>query len=295
MLTFRIISTSLFYLVLALAGFAAPGALKDIPFNDLSHKTISKLGEQALEIRKDEWKHAETENFVYHYFQSHIATAVSVEAEYYYKSISTELGKDTTQWERKCHIYIFEKLEDWSQLKAAGGVEPWTGGLHIRGELFIVRRPEFKFKGSTLAHEVTHLVLDRFYTSGIPLWMNEGLAEYLGERSYNTFYRARGYMARPTAPKVVESSYIPLANLTSQERYPDDVLEVNAFYNESHRLVRFLNKKDKKALHDMLEELSKGSRFDSALSRNFGSHYATVSALEQEFKPYAIAESEEDK
>ena len=112
-----IIGLIFFFHIQQSEGTGAPGALKDISFDDLSHKAISRIGEAALKIRKDEWKHAETENFVYHYFQSHIASAVSVEAEYYYKSISTELGKDTTQWERKCHIYIFEKLEDWALIQ----------------------------------------------------------------------------------------------------------------------------------------------------------------------------------
>jgi len=282
-----------FLLLIQNAGAAGLGGLKDVPFDDLSHKSISRYGQQALQMRKDEWKHAETKNFVYHYFQSHIATAVSVEAEFYYKGISSELEKDTEQWERKCHIYIFEKEEDWSQFKVAGKMEPWTGGLHMNGELFIVRRPEMKFKGSTLAHEVTHLVLDRFYGSGIPLWINEGFAEYAGERFYNTYYRARGYVARPTAPVVQESGYIPLEKLVNAAAYPFDATEVDSFYNESHRLVRFLCKKDKKQFLELLGQLSKGGRFETSFSRTFGSYFSTISALEMEFKPYAISKSEE--
>ena len=35
-----------------------------------------------------------------------------------------------------------------------------------------------KWKGNTLGHEVTHLVVDRFFGAGVPLWLNEGYAEY---------------------------------------------------------------------------------------------------------------------
>ena len=62
----------------------APGlnALKEVPFAALSSQAVSPLGIAALSIRPTEWKHAETANFIYHFFHSYIATPVSVEAEY---------------------------------------------------------------------------------------------------------------------------------------------------------------------------------------------------------------------
>lgn len=266
------------------------GALPEVPLAQLSDRNITPLGLSALGIRANEWKHAETKNFVYHYFQSFIAGPVSVEAEFYYRIIAKELEKDTAQWERKCHIFIFEKPEDWRQFQGKAQLDPWTGGICAGGELFIQRNPEFKFKGSTLGHEVAHLVVHRFFGSGIPLWLNEGYAEYAASRGYAAFYRARGYTARPRSNAVDPARYFPLTELTNALTYPQDPTRVETFYNESERLVRFLSAADKRGFGVMFDALSKGNRFDTALNKGFGARFSNLEALEREFKPYASKE-----
>lgn len=283
------------WLALLFAGLAAPasadepanGAMKEIPRSQLSDQSVTPLGQAALGIRPGEWKHAETTNFIYHYFQSFVAAPVSVEAEFYYRVIAQEMGKDTTQWERKCHIYIFERPEDWTAFQKRGSLEPWTGGIHAAGSLFIMRNPEVKWKGNTLGHEVAHLVVERFFGAGIPIWLNEGFAEYSASRCYAAFNRARGFLSRPTSRPVPAGMYIPLTQLTTAMSYPQGTAQVTIFYNESERLVRFLTAADKRAFGVFFEAISKGNRFDTALSKGFGSRYANLDALEREFKPYA--------
>ncbi|MDP9292416.1 MAG: hypothetical protein M3O82_08650, partial [Verrucomicrobiota bacterium] len=146
--------------------------LTEIPFEKLSDQNLGALGRAALQIRKGDWKHAETTNFVYHFFSSFTATPVSVEAEYYYRTIAKDLGRDTSQWERKSHIFIFEKPEDWRMFQTNARLDPWTGGIHQGGELFLPRDPQFKWKGNTLGHEIAHLVIYRFFGNGVPLWLN---------------------------------------------------------------------------------------------------------------------------
>lgn len=267
----------------------ALGAIPEVPLNKLTDSSVTPLGRAALSIRPTDWKHAETKNFVYHFFQSFIATPVSVEAEFYYTIIAKELEKDTAKWERKCHIFIFEKTEDWAQFQARSSLDPWTGGIHAGGELFIQRNPEYKFKGSTLGHEVAHLVVHRFFGPGIPLWLNEGYAEYAAIRGHAAFYRARGYDARPKAQAVDPARFIPLAKLTDARGYPADITEVTTFYTESERLVRFLNGVNKKGFSLFFESLSQGARFDTALAKGFGGRF-DLEGLEREFKPYATKE-----
>ena len=113
--------------------------------------------------------------------------------------IAKELEKDTAQFERKSHIFIFEEDADWRQFQQTGGLEKWTGGIHSQGQLFIQRNPQVKWKGNSLAHEVTHLVVHRFFNGEIPLWLDEGLAEYTASRWYASFWRMRGYAARSRA------------------------------------------------------------------------------------------------
>jgi hypothetical protein len=286
-------------LVLLFAGVAfrgiaqepANGAMKEIPLTQLSDRSLTPLGQAALGIRANEWKHAESTNFIYHYFQSFVAAPVSEEAEFYYRVIAQEMGKDTTQWERKCHIYIFERPEDWAEFQKRGALDPWTGGIHAAGSLFILRDAQVKWKGNTLGHEVTHLVVERFFGAGVPLWLNEGYAEYSASRCYAAFNRARGYLARPTSRPVPAGMFIPLAQLTSAMSYPQDTAQVGIFYNESERLVRFLTATDKRAFGVFFDALSKGNRFDTALSKGFGSRFSNLDALEREFKTYATTDA----
>ena len=275
----------------AAAEDAPNGALTEVPLAQLSDRALTPLGQAALGIRAAEWRHAESANFIYHFFHGFIAAPVSVEAEFYYRVIARELEKDTTQWERKCHIFVFEQAEDWAEFQKRGALDPWTGGIHAAGSLFIQRDPQVKWKGNTLGHEVTHLVVERFFGAGVPLWLNEGYAENSAVRCYAAFNRARGYAARPTSRGVPAGLYLPVAQLTALLAYPQDVAQVHVFYDESERLVRFLSAADKRGFGTLLEALAKGARFDTALAKGFGSRFMNLDALEREFKAYAIHEN----
>ncbi len=254
----------------------------------LSDSSLGVLGQKAMSLRSNEWKHSETGHFIYHYFTATMAHAVSVEAEFYYRVIAKELEKDTAQWERKCHIFIFDQPADWEQFQQVGGLEKWTGGIHSQGQLFILRNPQYKFKGNSLAHEVTHLVVHRFFGGEIPLWLDEGLAEYTASRWYASFMKMRGYAAHPRSVSVGPDDYVAVDKLTSLLAYPQGDQQVAAFYAESERLVRFLSAADKPGFLKFLEAMSKGNRFDTALDKAYGSKFYNVAAMEKDFKPYAM-------
>ncbi len=260
--------------------------ITEVTLDGLSDKNISALGQSALSIHPDTWKHGESANFVYHFTHGFVATPVSVEAEYYYRVISRELEKDTSQWERKSHIYIFEKPEDWTAFQKLASLDPWTGGIHVKGDLFIQRNPEFRFKGRSLGHEITHLVVHRFFGSGCPLWLDEGYAEYASIRSYASYERARGSASRPQS-MLLPSTYIPVETLTNFMAYPSDVLQVRTFYVESEKLVRFLAAESKPGFLAFLDGMCKGNRFETALWKGYGGRFAGTADLNSEFQRYA--------
>ena len=273
-----------FFLMMQLAWSTG---LQEVPLNQLTNDASSPLAKFALAIHPTQWKHAETAHFVYHFPDLFIANPVAVEAEFYYGAIAKELERDTTRWERKSHLAIFENPEDWSVFKKNANLEPWTGGIHSGGDLFIVRNPVFKFKGHSLGHEVAHLVLFRFFGNGIPLWLNEGYAEESSNRFYAIFLRARKYDARPICPAVGPLDYLPVAQLTSATTYPTGENRVIAFYMESQRLVRFLMGINPHQFLALLDDLSKGAPFESALQRDFNGRFMSLESLDQEFKVYA--------
>jgi hypothetical protein len=285
--------TLTFFLLLVLASGQAQTASGDfsaVPLSALSDTRFSALGRQALAIRPAEWRHAETAHFIYHYFSSFIAAPVSVEAEFFYGIVAKELGRAPTGGERKCHIFIFERAADWAGFQQRGRLDPWTGGLCVDGELFVLREAERKWKGDTLGHEVAHLVVQRFFGSGVPLWLNEGFAESVAARGYAAFWRARGFRARPRAPAVDPTRWIPLAQLVTLSDYPAEPLQVATFYDQAQRLVRFLAAQDARGFLALFAALAQGARFETALAQGFPGRFSTLDALEQAVKEYATRE-----
>ncbi len=286
---------ALFFLFLTAVTAAAQqpdGALVQIPLEKLSDRSFTAYGQIAMKIGDDVkpgWLHAETEHFVYHFTDPATAAAVSVEAEFYYRVIAGELGRDTAKWEKKCHVFLFSDEILWGAFKKVGTLEPWTGGIHSQGSLFLFRNKGWMARTNTLPHEISHLVFERFVGAGVPLWLNEGFAEYAATRCQASFYRARGFDAKPKAKTVPAALYIPVAQLVGAAVYPGEETSVMAFYHESEKLVRFLAAADKKAFLSFLDAMGKGAKFETALSANYGSRFPSIDALDREFKPYATS------
>ncbi|HEY2140087.1 MAG TPA: hypothetical protein VGH00_08400 [Chthoniobacterales bacterium] len=269
---------------------ATPGlnALPEVDFSRLSQRDPSPLGAKALALNPGQWKHGETEHFIYHFVDGFVATAVSVEAEFHYRVVAKELEREQPPGDTKSHIYIFQTPADWKQFQGAAKLEPWTGGIHSQGSLFIQRNPGYISGGNLLGHEIAHLIMHRFYPDGIPCWLDEGFAQFVSKGARASYLRARNYNARPHSQTVENDKLIPLAELTTMTSPPND--RVETFYNESERLVRFLAVNDKKNFLTFLDALGRHQPFDAALFQSYGSKYLTTTAFEEKFREYASKE-----
>jgi hypothetical protein len=151
--------------------------------------------------------------------------------------------------------------------------------------LFIVRDPSYKFSDNSLGHEIAHLVIHRYYPDGIPCWLNEGFAQYVSKAAQASFLRARNYNAKPHSEPVAADRLFPLAALTTMNYPPSAQVEI--FYDESERLVRFLALTDKRSFLSFLDALGRHQPFDTALFQSFGARFLTSAALEEKFREYA--------
>jgi len=260
-------------------------SLPEVEFSQLSQRDPNPLGERALSINPTQWKHGETEHYIYHFAHSYVATPISVEAEFHYRVVAKELERDQPLTDIKSNVYIFERPEDWQQFQGLGELEKWTGGIHSQGSLFILRNPEQKFSGNLLGHEIVHLVLHRFYADGIPCWLNEGIAQYISKSAHASYQRARGCISKPHSEAIATEEMIPLATLVRLTRPPSD--RVETFYDESERLVRFLVATDKPSFLALLDALGRHQPFETALPRFYPAKFATVATLEEKFREYA--------
>jgi hypothetical protein len=260
-------------------------ALPEVEFSRLSQRDPNPLGEKALGLNPEQWKHGETEHFIYHFVNSYVVTPISVEAEFHYRVVAKELAREQPAGDTKSHIYVFERPADWQQFQSVGHLEKWTGGIHSQGSLFILRDPSYKFTGNILGHEIAHLVLHRFYADGIPRWLDEGFAQYVSKSAHASFQRARGYLAKPRSQAIGTNELIPLAQLIAMTQAPSENPET--FYNESERLVRFLVSTDKPSFLTLLDALARHQPFEAALLRIYAGKFASVSALDEKFRDYA--------
>src|SRR3989475_5731303 len=167
-----IFTISILCLVTGNAQINESSSLAEVEFSQLTQRDPNPLGEKALAIHPEQWKHAETEHFIYHFAHSYVATPVSVEAEFHYRVIAKELEREQPGTDVKSHIYIFEKPEEWQQFQVFGNLEPWSGGIHSAGSLFIQRNPAYKFSNNLFGHEIVHPALPPFYPDGIPCWLD---------------------------------------------------------------------------------------------------------------------------
>ncbi len=127
----------------------------------------------------------------------------------------------------------------------------------------------------------------RFFGAAIPLWLNEGYAENSSIRFYSGLERQRGYDMKPHSAVLTASNYIPIATLTSAVTYPDDVIQVSIFYQESEKLVAFLRTQSAEGFVTFLDALSHGSRLDTALAKGFGDRFSGLDDLDRQFADYA--------
>jgi len=268
-----------------IASISGLNSLPEVEFSRLSQRDPNPLGEKAFAVHPEQWKHGETDHFIYHFVHSYVATPVSVEAEFHYRVVAKELERDQPPGDVKSHIYIFESPEQWQQFQAFGKLEPWTGGIQSQGSLFIQRNPKYKFSGNLLGHEIVHLIVHRFYSDGIPCWLNEGLAQYISKTAYASYQRARGYISKPHSEAIAMEDLIALPTLTAITFPPTD--RVTTFYDESERLVRFLVSTDKPSFLALLDALGRHQPFETALPHAYAGKFPDPSVLEQKFREYA--------
>jgi hypothetical protein len=275
---------------IALAQAPTPGlnALPEVEFLRLSQTDPNPLGQKALAINPAQWKHAETEHFIYHFVDSFVATPISSEAEFHYRVVAKELRREPPAGDTKSHLYIFQQPADWQQFQSAGKLEPWTGGIQSQGSLFILRNPNQRFSSNVLGHEIAHLMIHRYYPDGIPVWLNEGFAQFVSKGAQASYLRARNYNARPLSSTVAAEKLIPLATLMTMTYPPSN--QVETFYDESEKLVRFLAFTDKASFLTFLDAVGRHQPFEAALLQSFGTRFLTSAALEEKFREYATKE-----
>ncbi len=264
------------------ASLARAQAMQDIPADAVERAALSAPERTFLDDPRQRWKHLQTDHFILHHDQKMFASRVARMGEQFYAAISADLpGLQDRTAPQRSHIFIFRNARDWQAvLDGTPGLEPWAASF-VRGNVMFLQEvgTASSDKMGMLAHEMTHLVFNRFLPVRLPLWLNEGLAEYYGEFAYRAA-RGMGQGKRNAFPPLRQRT--PIAELLNATTYPVQPAEVSRFYATSKYLVGYLLWKLPRDRWDaFFSRVLAGDNAQTALLETYG--WADLDALEKEF------------
>lgn len=267
------------FCVAALA--AAPAEARSQGFAEKAREELppvpaSPLGEKALAMKPDRWRFAETDNFILNFRRVTEARRVAREAEFTLAHVARVLDFGPEAFARKSHIFIFEDEQEWRRFLTEADMPLWTVSFARGDELFLnVRKAgdTGRFDERTLAHEAAHAVVARLYPpESLPLWLHEGLAEYMAGESV----AARKNQTLRLHQKPLESADMPLEDLVALKAYPEDPAEIARFYQSSERLFRFLcDSHPRERIRKFVDAIAGGSPLEAAVLEVYGDIYKT--------------------
>ena len=92
-----------------------------------------------------------------------------------------------------------------------------------------------------LAHELAHAALRSAFPSGLPLWLEEGLAQHWASVHTRAWLAIRQIPHEEAPAPELGPPPAGAERLTNQNRYPDDPARVEAVYRQSRRFAAALD------------------------------------------------------
>lgn len=153
----------------------------------------SYFGQNQVQFDKFRWKVLETEHFLVHYYpeEADIVNDAARMAERSYARLSRLLNH---QFREKKPLILFRSRTDFGQNNVTGDLGEGTGGVTeaLRHRILLPFTGDFQSFDHVLAHEIVHGFQYDIFARGRaggglqtlaqvqpPLWMMEGMAEYL--------------------------------------------------------------------------------------------------------------------
>jgi Flp pilus assembly protein TadD len=169
--------------------------------------------------------------------------------------------------ENAMRLFLPEEWEVKGHIHHAGLYQPAQDKDYVVLRLDIEGNNPFH----TLYHEYTHALL-RLNFSNLPLWLNEGLAEFFGNTTLGDKEIKTGTIDPGHLQLLVQSKLIPIETLLEVDHrspYYNETNRASVFYAESWALVHFLmmdeDARQKQLLKSFLSAWEKsGSQVDAA-------------------------------
>ena len=234
-------------------------------------------------------------HFLVHYRSDlSFAEKVASKAEEYYNSITEDLGftryDNFWLWENRTRIFIYASKNEF--IKATGAPEWAIGKAEFSKRAISTFPGDEAFMDSVLPHEMTHLIFRDFigFKGDIPLWLNEGVAQWEEPVKRKNWERYAGKLA-------VNNQYIPFSKIMVM-----DVKQVIAsgqainFYRQAMSMVGFLVKMyGSGKFRTFCGEIRDGRGMDDSLRFAYPESLRNINELEKAWKQYVMEQQEAGK
>ena len=237
-------------------------------------------GRDAIKLHP--WRHAESAHFIVHFVEEADARLTMQYIEGAFTMVTTLLNLDPQRAAAKSHVFLFPNQMEWAIFRNRLDLPATVAGFAYKTELLLPaadgkegREESIK----TLCHEVTHAIVSRFYPGRkLPLWLNEGMADYIAARTIATkrTQPVEKYLRKKSEATVdVRKLFdrIGYGSETSADR-------LEAFYANSEKCVRaVLEKLPSESFPKFVNALAAGNLPQPALAAAYGKKCDTVESF----------------
>ncbi len=260
-------------------------------YEELSNHDLSEDGKKALAMDPAKWKHAETDNFIIHFRRATEAKKVAEQVEYDLWYVATQLGASKDRYRKKSHVYVFLDEKEWKEfLETSNNKMKWAASYAYGDELYLNVHgggnsgSGTSFDAQTLAHETTHAVVARLYPhKRWPLWLNEGLAEFMGKTSV----AARKSQFSKRFERALNEAELPLEKLEAMRDYPEDPIAIAQLYQSSEKFVRFLmNEGGKERFPKFIDAILAGQSMQDSVHQIYDDKFKDWDTLEKRYAKF---------
>lgn len=237
-LAFRLLLPALLVLPLVLvpvAESAAPYELRS--WDELSDQEMSALGRAALRGRPARWIHAESDRYIYHATNRRTLDRVAREVEWADAEIARRLELEPIDTRGRWFVVDDERV--WRRLMRMSGGRHDGAAIHLGGELFIRRDRAHGLSQVDIPHELVHFRLQQA-VDDIPLWLEEGLAQWLGWELGKRHQLRQGVTLHRERELIPEEYRLAWDDLLLRTSYPRDPDQNRSFYRQSTVLIEQL-------------------------------------------------------
>jgi len=134
-------------------------------------------------------------------------------------------------------VFVIDQEADWDRILQAAGNRVEGAALHIGREIYLRRSAEGSTPWIDIPHELVHFRLWQTHGGRLPLWLEEGLAQYMGWELARRYQLARGLELERELPALAPEHLLPWEEMMQWSAYPAGPAALMAFYRQSEELV----------------------------------------------------------